>query len=90
MADPKNIVGGAAAEEKTVKPIAPQVITGDDTVNIVSTAPGTFGPEGIAPVGTKATIKVLAFSSEWMAPATKADAEKIAAAKAAKAATPSA
>lgn len=90
MADPKNIVGGAAVEEKSVKPIAPEVASGDDTVNIVTTAQGTFGPEGIASVGTKATVNISAFSEAWMAPASKADAEKIAAAKAAKAATPSA
>lgn len=89
-ADPKDMQGGAVVSQVPVKPIAPEVASGDDTVNIVTTAQGTFGPEGIASVGTKATVKISAFSEAWMAPASKADAEKIAAAKAAKAATPSA
>lgn len=76
---PVEVQGGAKVEERVVKPIAPEVEAADDVIGIVSTALGTFGPGGIAPVGTKARVKLDAYSSAWMQPATKADAEKLAA-----------
>lgn len=77
-ASPK-IEGGAVVTEVRLQPIAPEVAPGDDTVDVISTAPGTFGPGGIADVGTEAAIKVSAFSAAWMRPKSKADAKKIAA-----------
>jgi hypothetical protein len=40
-----------------------------EMVDIVTTDRGTFGPEGLAPVGTKRTIHYTAFSDKWMKPA---------------------
>ena len=40
-----------------------------EMVDIVTTAPGTFGLEGIAQVGTKRTVHYTAFADTWMKPA---------------------
>jgi hypothetical protein len=69
--------GGAAVSEVEIQPIAPEVPEGAATVNVVTTAPGTLGPQGVAPVGTKATILLTAFSANWMKPASIGDANKI-------------
>lgn len=81
MADKVVTQGGAKIEERVVKPVVPDVEPADDVIGVITTAPGTLGPEGIVPPGTKARIKIGAFSKAWMQPATKADAEKLEAAK---------
>lgn len=48
-----------------------------DQVNIVTTGPGTFGPEGLAAVGSKRAISVAAFSATWMRPAALVDRNKL-------------
>jgi len=45
------------------------VPTDAETIDIVTTALGTFGAEGIAPVGTKRPIHYTAFAETWMKPA---------------------
>lgn len=79
MKAPVTLEGGAAVTEVQLVPLAPEVPEGELTVNVVTTAPGTLGPEGIVKVGTDATVLVTAFSAAWMRPKTKADAMKIAA-----------
>lgn len=79
MKAPVTIEGGAAVSQVEVVPLVPEVAESDLTVNIVTTAPGTLGPEGIVKVGTEATVLLTAFSATWMKPKTKADAAKIAA-----------
>jgi hypothetical protein len=46
-----------------------EVPTDAETIDIVTTAPGTFGAEGIASVGTKRPIHYTAFAETWMKPA---------------------
>lgn len=70
--------GGAKVVEVTIEPAVPERAESEATVNVVTTAPGTMGPGGIVAVGTKATIEIGAYSSNWMKPATKADAAKLA------------
>lgn len=62
---PQVVIGGAQIERVEVQPVAPAV-DGDDTIKIITTAPGTLGPGGIVPAGTKVRIKESAFSKEWM------------------------
>lgn len=59
------IVGGAQVRTVETKPVAPNA-EGDDVIRVRTTAPGTFGPGGIAPVGTVRDIKPEAFSENWM------------------------
>lgn len=78
MEDPtKAVSGGAQETEVTIVPLAPEVEESEATVNVVTSAPGTLGPEGIVAVGTKATVALSAYSKNWMRPATKADDAKI-------------
>jgi len=79
MKPPVKIEGGAAVSEVELVPLAPEVAETELTVNIVTTAAGTLGPEGIVKIGTEATVLLTAFSSAWMRPKTKADSLKIAA-----------
>ena len=37
-----------------------------DLIEIITTAPGTFGPEGVVPVGTRRLIDPELFSDKWM------------------------
>lgn len=69
--------GGAAVSQVEIEPIAPEVPESEATVNIVTTALGTLGPQGVAPVGTKATILLTAYSVNWMKPASIGDANKV-------------
>lgn len=69
--------GGAAVSHVEIEPIAPEVPESEATVNIVTTALGTLGPQGVAPVGTKATILLTAYSVNWMKPASIGDANKV-------------
>jgi len=85
MKAPVTLEGGAAVTEVQLVPLAPDVPESELTVNVVTTAPGTLGPEGIVKVGTPVTVLLTAYSENWMKPKTKADAEKIAAFKAAQA-----
>jgi hypothetical protein len=39
------------------------------TVNVVTTAPGVWGVDGVIPVGTRMEVPVEAFSANWMKPA---------------------
>lgn len=39
------------------------------TVNVITTAPGVWGVQGLVSVGTKMEIPVEAFSANWMKPA---------------------
>lgn len=77
MKQPVTLEGGAAVSTVQVEPIAPEVAESEATVNIVTTAPGTLGPQGIAPVGTKATILLSAYSVNWMKPASIGDQNKV-------------
>ena len=75
MAD-KEVIGGAQVETAQVQSVAPTPAADDadvPTMNVVTTAPGTFGPLGIAPVGTKAAILPSAYSEIWMKPVTPRD-----------------
>lgn len=72
---PVEVVGGAKVEAVEQKSPVPEVE--GDTVQVITTAPGTLGPGGIVPIGTKASVKVRHFSKNWMRPATAADAAKI-------------
>lgn len=45
-----------------------------ETFGIRTTAPGCFGPEGIAPIGERRDVTLEQFSAEWMIPATQKDA----------------
>lgn len=72
--EPKAVIGGAQQNTVTVEPIAPPV-TGDDVIMVRTTAPGTLGPGGIVPVGTKCKIALSAYSANWMAPLRPQDAE---------------
>lgn len=85
MKGPVTLEGGAAVSEVQIEPIAPEVAESEATVNVVTTAFGTLGPQGIAPIGTKATILLTAYSSNWMKPASIADANKVRAMQRAKA-----
>ena len=69
--------GGAAVSQVEIEPIAPEVPESEATVNIITTALGTLGPQGVAPVGTKATILLTAYSVNWMKPASIGDANKV-------------
>jgi hypothetical protein len=60
------VSGGAKEETFEIEPIAPTEGGGDGMIEVITTAPGTFGPGGIAPVGTKAVIHESAFSDSWM------------------------
>lgn len=51
----------------------------EDEFDVVTTAPGTLGPQGIVPVGTRTTVPSRMFSKHWMKPATQASGKKIAA-----------
>lgn len=78
MIDAKpEVVGGAVVKEVEIEPIAPEMPEAEDTVNIVTYAVGTLGIGGIAPIGTKATIAISAYSQHWMRPITKGDAAKL-------------
>jgi hypothetical protein len=68
---------GAKVETVEITPNVPDVSGADDTMEIVTTAPGTFGVGGIVKVGERFTIAVSAYSKNWMRPATKADAAKV-------------
>lgn len=48
-----------------------------ELVNIITTDRGTFGPEGIAPIGTRRTIHFTAFAPSWMNPASVGDASRL-------------
>lgn len=73
---PETEQGGAVVQEVTVETFEPEA--GEVfTMEIVTTAPGTFGLGGIEEVGTKATINCSAFSTNWMQPRTKADVAKL-------------
>lgn len=70
MPDAKEVTGGAQVEEVEVALNAPPQDDGN-TLDIITTAPGTFGVMGIVPVGTREFINPAAFSAAWMKPATK-------------------
>lgn len=40
-----------------------------ETIDVVTTAIGTFGVDGIAPIGTRRAIHYSAFAESWMKPA---------------------
>lgn len=67
---PQDILGGAQVEEVEEVRMAPPESPAN-TLEIVTTALGTFGPLGIVPVGWRGYINPAAFSSNWMRPATK-------------------
>lgn len=48
-----------------------------EMVEIITTDRGSFGPEGISPVGTKRTIHFRLFSANWMKPASLGQAAKL-------------
>jgi hypothetical protein len=64
--------GGATVQEVIVEVIEPQAGSAF-TMEVVTTAIGTFGIGGIAQIGSKAKIDCSAFSTVWMQPRTKAD-----------------
>lgn len=70
--------GGAQVTEVEILPLVPEVPETEATVNVVTTALGTLGPEGLVEVGTKATIPISAYSANWMRPASAVDARKVA------------
>lgn len=72
-----DVTGGAKLEEVKVEENKPEIKT-DATVRIITTAVGTFGKNGLVPVGTRAEIDIAAYSDVWMKPATKAEGAKIA------------
>ncbi len=51
------------------------------TVNIVTTAVGAWGAQGLIPVGTKMEVSVEAFSANWMKAADIGSAQRLKAAK---------
>lgn len=57
--------------------VAAEAAIAANQIMVVTTAPGVFGIEGVAPVGTKRAIHPKAFSSAWMRPATQADRKKL-------------
>jgi hypothetical protein len=68
--------GGAMVVEVQVEEIKPDA-TSDFTMEIITTAPGTFGAGGIEEVGKQATINCAAFSFAWMKPNGKASVERL-------------
>lgn len=69
---------GTVEKKVEVQPVAPSSTqVGKDEIKIVTTAPGTFGPGGIAKVGTKAVVPFSKFSEQWMKPATAPDVRKL-------------
>lgn len=64
---------GAQVEEVEVTDTTPAA-TGNFTMEVVTTAPGTFGIGGIEPIGKRARIECGAYSKLWMKAATKSDA----------------
>ena len=76
---PPGVVEAAAVVHEPLIPPAPEA-----SVTVITTAKGTLGPGGIVPIGTECEVAISAFSKAWMKPKTKADADKIAAAHAAK------
>jgi hypothetical protein len=66
------------AENEEVVPVeaAPEAMPADE-VMVVVTAPGSFGPEGLAAVGEKRLIPVAVFSPTWMRPADAASAKRV-------------
>ncbi len=75
-ATPK-VIGGAVVKDVPIIPVAPEVPESDQTVNVVTYAPGTLSAAGIVAVGTKATVNISAYSVNWMRPASKEDAAKL-------------
>lgn len=67
------VEGGAKVETVAIEPIVPAAPEGEPTIDIITTGPGTFGPQGVVPVGTKATIPAGLYSPTWMRPADEAE-----------------
>ena len=68
--------GGAVVKDVTVEVIKPDASEAF-TMEVQTTAAGTFGMGGIEKVGKEATINCAAFSMAWMKPLRKADVEKL-------------
>lgn len=77
MKAPVTMEGGAAVSYVDIEPVAPEIPESEVTVNVVTTAPGTLGPQGIVPVGTKATIPLTLYSVNWMKPVGVGDMNKV-------------
>jgi len=73
---PETDQGGVKAETVVVTEYKPDA-GGEYTMEIVTTAPGTFGLGGIEPVGKPAKINCSAFSLVWMQPKTKEDIARL-------------
>jgi hypothetical protein len=56
----------AAAKAESDAIAAKEFAAAKEMINIITTDRGTFGVEGIAPVGTKRAIHYTAFSDKWM------------------------
>jgi hypothetical protein len=72
----KTVSGGAVETQVTVAPLVPDV-EGEDTLDVIVLQPGTLGPEGIIPVGTKMTVRLSQFSKVWMRPGNAKSAMKV-------------
>lgn len=75
-AAPLEMQGGAVVTKVAIQPVTGPEPEGE-TVEVITTAPGTMGLLGIVPVGTRAKIAPEAFSKHWMRPATRTAAKKL-------------
>ena len=59
----------AAAKAESDEIARKEFAAAKEMIDIITTDRGTFGLEGIAPVGTRRSIHYTAFSEKWMKPA---------------------
>ena len=65
------------AEQAEAEAKAAEQAAAKGMINIITTDRGTFGLEGIAPVGTKRLIHFTEFSEKWMKPADLISAQRL-------------
>lgn len=68
MAD-DDLIDADGGEGEELDVAAVDIEPGAEVVEIITTAPGTLGPAGIVPVGTRAKLPIDSFSYNWMMPA---------------------
>jgi hypothetical protein len=77
MAEGKKVEGGVISED--VEIVRPEDLPpGKDMVNVITTGPGTRGPNGLVPIGTKMAVPLSAYSSNWMKTRDKTSANRVA------------
>lgn len=71
------VMGGAIVRTVEIRGVFPAIPEGEETVEIITTAPGTLDVGGIIPVGSRGVIARRQYSRAWMQPATAKDARKV-------------